>query len=110
LANYISLVEHGKLSKLDALYVGAYIEELDIRDIDLCPDEIISQDNGVDSADDCGRAYTDSPDIKRLLNALLKGSESHLRAYVWNIERYIGAGSYEAQVLKQTQVDTILRR
>ena len=109
-ATYISLVEHGELSELDALYVGAYIEELDIRDIDLCPDEIISQDNGVDSADDYGRAYTDNPDIKRLLNALLKGSESHLRAYVRNIERHIGAGSYEAQILEQDEVDTILRR
>jgi len=107
---YLLLVEMGELSQLDALYVGAYIEELDIRDIDLCPDEIISQDNGVDSADDCGRAYTDNPDIKRLLNALLKGSESHLRAYVRNIERHIGAGSYEAQVLEQAEVDTILRR
>jgi hypothetical protein len=107
---YLLLVKRGERSKLDALYVGAYVEELDIRDIDLCPDEIISQNNGVYSADDCGRAYTDNPDIKRLLNALLKGSESHLRAYVRNIERYIGAGSYEAQVLTQAEVDAILRR
>ena len=104
---YLLLIERGELSQLDALYVGAFIEELDIRDIDLCPTEIISQDNGVD---DCGRAYTDNPDIKRLLNALLKGSESHLRAYVRNIERYIGAGSYQAQVLEQAEVDSILRR
>lgn len=107
---YLLLVERGELSKLDALYVGAFIEELDIRDIDQCPAEIISQDNDVDSAEDCGGAYTDNADIKRLYNMLLKGSESHLRAYVRNIEGHIGAGSYEAQVLEQDEVDTILRR
>ncbi|MDX2478033.1 MAG: DUF2202 domain-containing protein, partial [Gammaproteobacteria bacterium] len=54
--------------------------------------------------------YTDQPDILRLYGNLLEGSESHLRAYVKNIEKLIGEGNYEAQVLTQEQVDEILER
>ena len=108
--NYNELVERGLISELEALYVGAFIEELDMRDINFCPLDIVDMDNGINDISECGRVYTDQPDILRLYGNLLEGSESHLRAYVNNIEKLIGEGNYEAQVLTQEQVDAILGR
>lgn len=107
---YNALVERGSASELDALYVGAFIEELDMLDINQCPNVIVETDNGIDDVSDCGKIYTTKPDIQRLYGSLLEGSESHLRAYVRNIEMQIGEGNYEAQVLTQEEVDTILGR
>ncbi len=107
---YAYLVQTASASELDALYVGAFIEELDMHDIDLCPGVIVEQDNGVDDEDQCGRLYTDQPDIITLYDALLEGSESHLRGYVRAIEAIIGDGAYTAQVLSQARVDEILDR
>lgn len=104
------LVARGSISKLEALYVGAYIEEMDMIDINYCPGEIVKLDNGIGSASDCGKIYTDNQDIKRLYNSLLEGSKSHLRAFVNNIERTEGKGTYVAQVLPQQEVDKILGR
>jgi len=108
--NYKALIERGTISELEALYVGAFIEELDMRDINFCPLDIVDMDNGINDISECGRVYTDQPDILRLYGNLLEGSESHLRAYVNNIEKLIGEGNYEAQVLTQEQVDAILGR
>ena len=108
--NFTALVERGLISELEALYVGAFIEELDMRDINFCPLDIVDMDNGIDDISECGRVYTDQPDILRLYGNLLEGSESHLRAYVNNIEKFIGEGNYKAQVLEQEQVDEILER
>ena len=108
--NYKALIERGTISELEALYVGAFIEELDMRDINFCPLDIVDMDNGINDISECGRVYTDQPDILRLYGNLLEGSESHLRAYVKNIEKFIGEGNYEAQVLLQDQVDEILGR
>jgi len=107
---YNSLIEMGVSSNLDALYVGALIEELDIHDINLCPEEMLLQDNGVDDDDDCGKLYSDNPDIQRLYTSLLDGSNKHLQAYVRNIERFIGEGNYQAQVLTGEQLNDILNR
>lgn len=107
---YEYLVNKASNSELDALYVGAFIEELDMMDIARCPQEIVLQDNGVDSDVECGLAYTDEPDIINLYESLLNGSESHLRGYVRAIEAQIGKGTYTAQVLSQEEVDTILAR
>lgn len=107
---YKKLVARGAVSPVDALYVGAYIEELDMIDINYCPQEIIEQNDAIESDSDCGKIYTDNPDIQRLYTSLLEGSENHLRAFVRNIERREGAGSYRAQVLTQEQVDEILGR
>lgn len=107
---YQQLVARGSASELDALYVGAFIEELDMIDINQCPAEIVAQDNGIDSASDCGKVYTDNADIQRLYTSLTEGSKSHLRAFVRNIERTQGVGSYQAQVLSQEEVDEILGR
>jgi len=107
---YQALVARAEVSELEALYVGAFIEELDMRDINQCPDEIISQDNGIDDVLSCGKVYTDNADIKQLYTSLLDGSDSHLKAYVNNIEKFIGEGNYESQVLSQKEVNKILQR
>lgn len=107
---YNALVGRGSVSELEALYVGAFIEELDMLDINLCPKVIVETDNGIDDASGCGRIYTDNQDIQRMYGYLLGGSENHLRAYVRNIEKQIGEGNYKAQVLTQDQVDAITGR
>lgn len=105
-----ALVARGEVSELDALYVGAFIEELDMLDINQCPKVIIEADNGINELSECGKVYTDKADIQRLYGSLIAGSEDHLRAYVSNIEKQIGPGNYLAQILDQEQLDTILGR
>ena len=107
---YNELISRGSISELEALYVGAFIEELDMLDINQCPKVIVETENGIDDESECGKVYTGNADIQRLYGSLLEGSENHLRAYVSNIEKQIGAGNYEAQVLTQDQVDAILSR
>jgi hypothetical protein len=65
---YNSLVERGNNSLLEALKVGAAIEEIDIMDLE-------EQINGI----------VNSEDILFVYNNLLKGSKNHLRAFVRNI-------------------------
>ena len=109
-ARYAALVDRGSVSALDALYVGAYIEEMDMLDINYCPKEIIDRVASIKSDADCGKVYTDNRDIQRLYESLLEGSENHLRAFVVNIERRLGEGSYQAQVLEPDQLEDILDR
>ena len=85
---YDQLIEQGSGSTVDALKVGALIEETDIKDLE---DWI---------------AKTDNEDIKAVYSNLMKGSENHLRAFVRNLEAQ--GVSYTAQVLPQEQVDEIL--
>lgn len=87
-ALYDQLVEQGSQSIVDALQVGALIEETDIKDLE---DWI---------------AKTDNEDIKAVYGNLMAGSENHLRAFVRNLEAQ--GVSYTAQVLPQEQVDEIL--
>lgn len=107
---YHQLIERASISELDALYVGAFIEELDMMDIRQCPQVIVETDNGINDVADCGQVYTDNADVVNLYASLLDGSDSHLEAYVMNIEQYIGEGNYQAQVLPQEQVDELLDR
>ncbi len=107
---YEYLVNKAANSELDALYVGAFIEELDMMDINRCPEIILEQENGVDDGSQCGLVYTDEEDIINLYASLLNGSESHLRGYVRAIEAILGKGTYVAQVLSQEEVDSILGR
>ena len=100
------LTTKGKVSELDALYVGALIEELDMYDIAICPKVMI--DRGF--ASPCGLEYTDETALQTAYSALISGSESHLRAFVEQIETFIGAGNYKAQYLTQEEVDEILGR
>jgi hypothetical protein len=85
---YVDLVESGQVSLLDALFVGAFIEEVDMRDIQEAIDE------------------TTHADIIAAYENLLAGSKNHLRAFVSQIE-LLGV-EYVAQVLDQSEVDAIL--
>ena len=107
---YNLLVARASISELEAMYVGAFIEELDMMDINQCPKVIVETDNGINEVTECGKIYTDKSDIVRLYDSLLDGSDSHLEGYVKNIEKHIGEGNYQAQVLSQEQVDEILNR
>ena len=88
LEKYYELVAKGQLSELDALMVGAFIEELDIIDLQ----ESIEK--------------TDEADIEELYSNLMRGSRNHLRAFVELIEEATGE-NYEAQLLDQDEVDAI---
>ena len=85
---YDQLESQGKDSELDALMVGALIEEIDIEDLQTAIDQ------------------TDKLDLQRVYENLMSGSENHLRAFVSQIE-HLGE-SYEAQHLPQELVDGIL--
>lgn len=103
---FAQLVSIGSKSELDALYVGAFIEELDMHDIAICP--TVMFEAGYPSP--CGLNYTDQNDIRNSYTNLISGSENHLRAFVGQIEAVIGVGNYQAQYLSQKEVDTILGR
>ncbi len=62
------------------------------------------------SISEYGKVASDNADIVKLYNSLLDDSDSHLEAYVNDIEKYIGTGNYQARVLSQEQVDEILDR
>jgi len=113
-------LNHSSNPLLNALYHGAFIEELDMNDIAYCPyvmldgydkDGIYYEPvEGIDPDVGCGRDYTDEKSIKQLYEHLLSGSENHLRAYVHAIEKIIGEGQYRAQYLTQEEVDGYLGR
>lgn len=85
---YQTLITRGQQSLLDALYVGALIEEVDINDLD--------------------RAIQDSNHrtVSTVYRRIQNGSYHHLRAFVHSIE--VTGGRYQAQLLPQTRVDQIV--
>jgi hypothetical protein len=107
---YLVLTNQGTSSPLNALYVGAFIEELSILDINQCPKVIVDISNGINQATACGMQYTDNPDVLGIYADLLDESREHLRLLVSDIEQIIGTGKYQAQVLQQEEVDAILSR
>ena len=78
-ALYDDLVREGSASSLDALKVGAKVEELDIFDLQRL----------LESAD--------NQDIYMVYQNLLKGSRNHLRTFDGQIGR--AGGSYEPEFL-----------
>lgn len=85
---YTQLVEQGNLSLLDALKVGATIEDLDISDLK----------NAL--------TVTDKQDITLAYQNLMRGSRNHMRAFYGQI---IGLnGSYTAQYISQVELDAIV--
>ena len=85
---YDSLVAQGEKSLVDALVVGATVEDLDIKDLeDLLP-------------------KTDNKDIRTAYQNLNKGSRNHLRAFMRDLER--NGGSYTPQFISQKRFDEIL--
>lgn len=86
---YDSLVAQGSASLIDALLVGAAIEEIDIIDIQ------VQVDN-----------YVDNQDIALVYESLLKGSRNHLRSFVSNLEKQEVV--YQPQYLSQQAYDDIV--
>jgi len=107
---FLALSSQGSMSPLNALYVGAFIEELNILDIQQCPKVIIDIHNGINDAAACGRNYTDNPDVRQDYDLLLEKSRRHLQALVQAIEQFPGAGDYQAQVLQQDELNALLAR
>jgi hypothetical protein len=86
---YETLMKRGMMDTyMEALGVGALIEEVDIADLD----EAI--------------ARTDNPDLQTIYANLQRGSRNHLRAFVAEIERQ--GVDYEAQALEQDTVNAIV--
>ncbi len=85
---YNTFVEKGNLSLVDALKVGATIEDLDIKDLE---DEI---------------AQTDNQDIRTVFQNLMKGSRNHLRSFYKLI--LLNGATYEPQYLSQEEFDAIV--
>jgi len=83
------LAARGSLSLIDALIVGAEIEEIDIVDLDLRLADVVN-----------------NADIELVYENLKKGSRNHLRAFVDNLENqnYM----YQPQYLTQDQFDAIV--
>ena len=85
---YDELIEKGSKSLLDAVEVGLLIEEIDIADIE----ELLAGEIG-------SRTRT-------VYENLLRGSESHLRAFLKQYERL--AGSYSPEVLSVDRFNEIV--
>ena len=85
---YTKLVEDGNVSLIDALIVGATIEDLDIADLYHL----------------LGFAVNDH--VKLVANNLAKGSRNHLRAFMRALEAQ--DGTYTPQYLDQEVFDEIL--
>jgi hypothetical protein len=85
---YEQLVAASALSLVQALQVGAQIEELDIHDIQV------------------RLASVDNSDIQLVYDNLQRGSRNHLRAFMSQL-RQLG-GTYTPQYLSQAEFDAIL--
>ena len=85
---YDSLVEQGNKSMIDALKVGATVEDLDIKDLE----ELLPK--------------TDNEDIRIAYQNLDKGSRNHIRAFVRNLER--NGETYTPQFISQERFNEII--
>ncbi len=86
---YNVLIEQGNVSLIEALKVGALIEEIDILDIQHELDE-----------------HVDNQDVSFVYDNLLKGSRNHLRAFVRNLSRQ--GVEYTPQKLSEEQYLAII--
>ena len=85
---YETLVSKGEKSLVDALEVGATIEDLDIFDLN----DFLSQ--------------IDNEDIKFVYNTLKNGAYNHMRAFTRVLE--MNGGQYTPQYISQEEYDEIL--
>jgi hypothetical protein len=85
---YDELIAQGSQSLIDALVVGATIEDLDIHDLDTA----------------LGR--TDNEDIRTVYQNLQKGSRNHLRAFVGLLED--SGVPYEPQYISTDEFEQIM--
>jgi hypothetical protein len=84
---YTQLVNQGSNSIVDALKVGATIEDLDIKDLE-------------------DVKTTDNDDVRFVYNNLEKGSRNHLRAFVGVLDRY--GASYSPQYISEDYYEEII--
>jgi hypothetical protein len=85
---YKDLVEKGSKSEVDALIVGATIEDLDIADLEHWLNR------------------TDNEDIKFVYENLMKGSRNHLRAFVRMLNNY--GVNYSPQYISKEEYEQII--
>ncbi|MFD2111553.1 DUF2202 domain-containing protein [Thiorhodococcus fuscus] len=85
---YLDLMARGETSYLEALHVGALIEEVDIQDLEGAIVE------------------TGNQDLQNIYSNPLRGSRNHLRIFVSTIESQ--GVVYEAQSMDQDAVDAIV--
>jgi hypothetical protein len=85
---YADLTEKGKVSLVEALKIGAFIEEYDIADLET------------------HIAETEVAAIQRVYGNLLRGSKFHLKAFTSALKRQ--GVSYTPQILTQEEYDAIL--
>ncbi|MBF0211330.1 MAG: DUF2202 domain-containing protein [Desulfamplus sp.] len=86
---YNDLLNAGNTSLIDALKVGAAVEELDIADLVTAIEA------------------SDNQDIKAVYENLMKGSRNHLRSYVRLLEAYTQE-DYQAVYLTAEEADAII--
>lgn len=86
---YDTLVAKGDASLIEALFVGAEIEEIDLIDIQNLVDELVGNE-----------------DIRIVYENLMKGSRNHLRAFVNNLASQ--GVDYAPQHLSQEMYDAIV--
>lgn len=84
---YTQLVAQGTRSPLDALMVGAKIEEMDIADLRR------------------SMGNTTDPQVRSVYARLLQGSQNHLRAFAYQLG--MAGGHYKAEHLSQADFDAI---
>jgi len=85
---YDDLVAKGNTSLEEALRVGAFIEEIDIEDLD------------------ARSAQTDNSDILTVYDNLNRGSRNHLRSFVGQLER--SSSQYQPQTLDTIYYQSII--
>ncbi len=86
---YDNLVAQGSESLIEALKVGATIEDLDIYDLK----------NWID--------ISDNGDINKIYENLIRGSRNHMLSFIGQLKS--NGGTYTAQYLSQSEIDGILK-
>ncbi|MBX3007957.1 MAG: DUF2202 domain-containing protein [Melioribacteraceae bacterium] len=84
------LIERGKSSEIEALKVGALIEEVDIADLVRSIEKLTDENS----------------DIKIVYEHLIKGSENHLRAFVRNLKNR--GVTYNPEILESDHFNNII--
>ena len=85
---YKELTEKGNTSLVEALKIGAFIEEYDIADLEKLLDE------------------TENETISRVYSNLLEGSKNHIRAFTNALKRL--GETYNPTIISQEQYELIL--
>lgn len=85
---YMMLVEKGSQSLVNALIVGATIEDMDIADIQ----EMLGK--------------TDNEDMKILFQNLMRGSRNHMRSFYSNLLLY--GGTYQPEYITAEEFESII--